>query len=250
MEILFLGVGEACDEGHPNTSLHVTTGKGTCFLLDCGFTTPHLYFALHPQADELDAVWISHFHGDHFFGIPLLFVRLWEMGREKPLIIAGQDGVKEKVLSAMELAYPGFMDKLQYRLLFEETDPKQDVKIADTYWRTAENIHSQPSFSVRIDDGKHRLFYSGDGRPTAESQALAKGCDLLVHESFWLDKEVRNHGNVMSSIAFARKAGAPHLAFVHLERNFRKEAKKALRHIIEGESCHVFLPEAGDLFTL
>ena len=111
MEIQFLGVGEACDEEHPNTSLLVTTSKGGSFLLDCGFTTPHIYFGLHRQVDELDAVWISHFHGDHFFGIPLLLLRFWEMGREKRLIIAGQDGVKEKVHSAMELAYPGFIDK-------------------------------------------------------------------------------------------------------------------------------------------
>ncbi len=250
MEILFLGVGEACDESHPNTSLLVTTDKGACFLLDCGFTTPHLYFGLHRQADELTGVWISHFHGDHFFGIPLLLLRFWEMGREKPLIIVGQVGVQEKVLAAMELAYPGFMGKLQYQLLFKEIKAGQDVEISDISLQTAENTHSQPSFSVRIDDGKHRLFYSGDGRPTAESQALSTGCDLVVHESFWLDKEVRNHGNVVDSIAFAKKSEVPRLALVHLERNFRKEAKETLCQIIQEESLYIFLPESGDLFTL
>ena len=250
MEILFLGVGEACDAAHPNTSLHITTSNGACFLLDCGFTTPHIYFGLHPQADELDAVWLSHFHGDHFFGIPLLLLRLGEMGRKKTLIIAGQAGVQKKVHSAMELAYPGFMDTLQYRLAFLNIEPAHTMDVCATGWRTAANVHSQASYSLRLDDGKHSLFYSGDGRPTAQSMTLAQGCDLVVHESFWLDKQVRNHGNVMDSIAFAMKSGAAHLALVHVERKSRHGVQEVLPTLLRDISLPVFLPEDGDIFSL
>ena len=250
MKIHFLGVGEACDERCPNTSLHVTTGKGQRFLIDCGFTTPHLYFGYYREPDELDAVWISHFHGDHFFGIPLLLLRFWEMGRKKKLVIAGQQGTREKVAAAMELAYPGFMTRLMYHLDFAEIEPGHVREIAGTNWSTAENVHSQRSLALCLDDADHRIFYSGDGRPTRETQTLARGCDLIVHEAFWLDKEVENHGNIISCLEFVGKAGVKHLALVHLQRTCRETAKKTVAELVCDSPPYVFLPEPGDLFCL
>lgn len=250
MKIRFLGVGEACDERCPNTSLHVTAGKGQRFLLDCGFTTPHLYFALSSDPDELDAVWISHFHGDHFFGMPLLLLRFWEMGRRKKLIIVGQQGTREKITAAMELAYPGFLPRLMYHLDFVEIEPGQVREIVGTTWSTAENIHSQRCLAIRIDDGSHRIFYSGDGRPTRETESLAKECELIVHEAFSLDGEVENHGNIMNCLEFAGRAGGKHLALVHLERTCRETAKKTVAGLDGTGGLHVFLPEPGNMFVL
>lgn len=250
MEILFLGVGEACDDRYPNTSLYITCASGQRFLLDCGFTTPHLYFSHTDNQEELDGVWISHFHGDHFFGIPLLLLRFWEMGRKKDLIIAGQHALREKVLTAMELAYPNFLERLEYRLLFVEIEPGQVQNVKDTRWQVEENIHSQRALSLRIDDGEHSLFYSGDGRPTQGTEILAQGCDLVVHEAFWLHKEVQNHGNVLSCLEFARKAGVKNLALVHLERSCRKQEKEQVMRFLQGHPFHVFLPEPGEIFSL
>ena len=80
-------------------------------MLDCGFTVPSLYWQQTSDQDDLDALWISHFHGDHFFGVPALLLRLWEMKRSKPLAIVSQTGVERIVTQAMELAYPGFFAK-------------------------------------------------------------------------------------------------------------------------------------------
>jgi ribonuclease BN (tRNA processing enzyme) len=92
MQIHFLGVGEACDGNQPNTSILLkpdiedTAGR---ILLDCGFSVPHQYFSLDPSPEELEILWISHFHGDHFLGTPLLLLWFWEMGRQKSLHILG-----------------------------------------------------------------------------------------------------------------------------------------------------------------
>lgn len=250
MRIHFLGVGEACDALLPNTSILVHGNGGGIFLLDCGFTTPHRYFALTDDPDALDAVWISHFHGDHFFGIPLLLLRFWEMGRKKPLLVAGPLGVEEKVAAAMELAYPGFMPRLRFSLDFVVLEPGRDFEIAGTCWASAENVHSQRALALRIVDCGRTLYYSGDGRPTTAAGRLAAGCDLLVHEAFWLDKEVESHGNVVAAIDFAAKAGARHLALVHLERNCRRNERQAIRHLMAAAPFHVFLPEPGEAISL
>ena len=85
--VTFLGVGEACDERLPNTSVLIQPqNKETgSLLLDCGFTVPASFFAYNQDPEDLSAIWISHFHGDHFFGLPLLLLRLYEEGRRAPL---------------------------------------------------------------------------------------------------------------------------------------------------------------------
>ena len=75
MNVFFVGVGEACDAKHGNTSIHVQTVDDTCILCDCGFSVAHSYFAFFDDSDQLDILWNSHFHGDHFFGIPLLLLK-------------------------------------------------------------------------------------------------------------------------------------------------------------------------------
>lgn len=187
MKVTFLGVGEACDPLYPNTSLLVEPkagGQGRQILLDCGFTVPHLYCSFRPTAEDLEAVWVSHFHGDHFFGVPLLLLRLWELERRKPLFVLGPAGVEAKVRQALDLAYPNFAAKMHYPLLFREVEPGVQVEVAGYQWRTAAGMHSQRALALRLEDGEHALFYSGDGRPTPATEKLAAGCGLVVHEAF------------------------------------------------------------------
>ena len=250
MEICFLGVGEACDPNHSNTSILVNTACNGRILLDCGFTVPHAYFSLCEDPDELDILWISHFHGDHFFGIPLLLLRFWEMGREKPLIICGQSGIKEKVAQVMELAYPDLLKRLQFKLDFTEIEPGCFLKRRDVFWKTAENLHSQRCLSVRLEDGCDSLFYSGDGKPTEETLTLASGCNMIIHESFWLDRTASGHGNVKICLEFAKKAQADNLALVHLGRNVRRDHKELIEKVLQDASLNAFLPESGDVFCL
>lgn len=252
MEIVFLGVGEACDVRHPNSSLLLRNLEdGGSVMLDCGFNVPHQYFQVSEDPDEMKALWISHFHGDHFFGVPLMLLRFWEMARNRPLAILGQTGVKEKVLQALELAYPGFSARLQYELKFMELEPGVCLNKEGLIWRAAENEHSQRSLSVRIDAGKKSLFYSGDGRPTEATVALADKCDLVIHEAFRITGETSGHGTVQGSIDFARRAGAANLALVHVERQDRLHRRQQIEELLQGaKELHAFLPEPGDIFRL
>jgi len=250
MEIRFLGVGEACDPNHSNTSILVKTAGNDRILLDCGFTVPHNYFSFCENPNELDMLWISHFHGDHFFGIPLLLLRFWEMGRGKPLVICGQSGITEKVAQVMELSYPGFLGKLQFKLDFIEIEPEFILKKKNVLWKTAENVHSQRCLSVRIEDGCDSLFYSGDGKPTEKTLTLASGCNMIIHESFWHDKIASGHGNVRICLEFAKKAKANNLALVHLGKDVRRDHKESIEQVLRDAPFNAFLPEARDIFYL
>lgn len=249
MEIYFIGVGEACDAQHGNTSIHVQSTNDTCLLCDCGFSAAHTYFSFCDDPDQLDLVWISHFHGDHFFGMPLLLLRFFEMRRSKPLTIISQDGAEDKVLRAMDLAYPRFRSKLSYDIRFTEIEPGSIHEIEGLQFQSAQTLHSQRNLGLLVDDGKHKLYYSGDGRPSESVAELVEGCDLAVHEAFRLDEEIHHHGSITGCLKLAKSCSIKKLALVHLERNFRLNQFEEISAIVK-ENPLLNLPVSGDRISL
>ena len=254
MEIHFLGVGEACDGNQPNTSILLktyireTAGR---ILLDCGFSVPHQYLSLNPPAEELETLWISHFHGDHFLGAPLLLLWFWEMNRIKPLNIIGPPGVKAKIEQAMELAYPNFMSRLGYSLIFHEILPEEELYISESTWKAAYNEHSQPCLSLRLELHGKSIFYSGDGRPTPMTQSLARGCDIIIHEAYGFEDSTPGHGSISTCLDFARNSGVERLALVHMQRDRRTRCKDVIVNFQkQSKDVEIMLPERGSTIIL
>jgi len=254
MEIHFLGVGEACDGNQPNTSILLKTGAVETagrILLDCGFSVPHRYLSLHPSAEELEILWISHFHGDHFLGIPLLLLWFWEMNRAKPLTIIGPPGVEAKVKQAMELAYPNFISRFGYSLVFHEITPEEQLHVSDSTFKAAYNEHSQPSLSLRLELHGKSIFYSGDGRPTPMTRSLAHGCDIIIHEAYGFEDSVPGHGSIRACLDFAREAGTKRLALVHMQRDVRLQLVDEITEFQEKYTdLEIMLPEKGSTIAL
>lgn len=250
MRVTFAGVGEAFDEHLPNTSLLAEAGD-TSLLLDCGFTAAAAYWRVAADPMELDGVYLTHFHGDHFFGLPALLIRFIDEGRTRPLTILGQPGVEARVRGAMELAYSGTLAKSGLELEFVECGPDRPQRLGGLDLAFAWNDHPMPCLSVRVAGGNGSLFYSGDGRPTNATQELATGCDLVAHESFLLDGDRPGHGSIDGSIRFARRAGAARLALVHVQRAVRHGRETEIRkRIAQIADLEVSLPEPGDRVVL
>ncbi len=246
LRVRFLGVGESCDTRHANTSLLVEA-KEQQVLFDCGFTIPHRFFRFCPDPDRLDAVWISHFHGDHFLGLPLLILRFWEMGRTRPLRLIGQNPIREKWIAAMELSYPGFLDKLTFPVEPLAITPGDRFSLDDLELLPIPSRHSQPNCGLLLAAGRHRLYYSGDGRPQPGLPGLIRGCDLAVHEAFTLETTINGHGSVARCLRLRQEAELKRLALVHLERKTRQDP--ALAPMLAADP-RVFLPREDDLVTL
>ena len=250
MRIKFIGVGEAFDEDLPNTSIWVKAEENhnkSSILLDCGFTSPPPFWKSCPDADDLDAIWISHFHGDHFFGLPAMLTRFREMKRTKPLLILGQRTIDEIVLRVIKLAYPSLVDRLAYDIRFLTVEPGDIVEAAGVTWRSAVNGHPQRDLAVRIEKGGKSVFYSGDGLSTDETLLLARAADLVIHEAYHLETIVPGHASITNCIDFARKAKARSLALVHIQRHERREKREdILRVCAEARDFEVLMPEPGD----
>ncbi len=254
IEVVFLGVGEAFDENIPNTSILIRYRIGSTpitLLLDCGFTAPPQFWREEPDADMLDGIWISHFHGDHCLGIPALLVRFWEVGRKKALTLLGQRGIATFMRTSLDLAYPGMYKKLGFPLNFKEVEPENKVTIFGLIFQTAVTSHSQRDLALRIDTQRKSIYYSGDGNATLESMSLAKGSQLIIHEAFSLEAEIPGHGTVIGSIKMAKECGASTLALVHIQRTVRGQVIDEMQRFTQmAGSLNLMVPEPGFRLTL
>lgn len=241
--IRFVGTGEAFDEGRVNCSV-LFEGTKT-LLLDCGPTVPWALWRTHPAADALDALYLSHFHGDHVFGVPFLLMRWHTDGRTAPFTILGQRGTAEHVEALTRLAYRSVWDALSFPLAFVEVEPGAPVVWQGWTFAVAESHHSQRNLSLRLEADGVALGYSGDGAPTEATRALYRGVDVLVHEAYAETAPPPAHASIPQVLKVAREAAARAVALVHLERTLRPRIDAVLG---EGEVWHpcVLVPDPGD----
>ncbi len=253
IKVVFCGVGEAFDQDYPNTSiLAIFLDKRipVRILLDCGFTAAPSFWKMYSDPLELDGVWISHLHGDHFFGLPQLLIRLSEHGRQKDLHICGVQGIKEAVTWAMELAYPGKMTRLSFGIVFSEADFRQPFEICGIRARAVEIDHPQACLGVRFDFRGKSLFYTGDGRVPESSRKVVHDCDLGIFETFSLDSSKHGHSNVEEAGAFAAAAGIRHVAAVHMQRAERKSNGQLVQARLQKKGVRGVLPEPGHVIVI
>lgn len=254
MRVLFCGVGEAFDEALPNTSLLVeatANGQRREVLLDCGFTAAHAYWLHGPKLDASpdgpDAVWLSHFHGDHFLGFPALAARMRLAGRTRELVVAGRPGVGMAVTKALDLAYPNLREKLDFPIRYAECEPGECLDVLGLSLAGAYTTHAEPCLALRLEDDDASLYYSGDGAPASECLALAWGAGLVVQEAFALEPGDPGHGSVVEAVELARVTSPGALALVHLERRLRAGSMAEVEALLDGAG---FVPLPGHVHAV
>jgi len=221
MKIVFLGVGEAFDENQPNSSILVKSGK-TNILLDCGFTVPPQVWRYNTDPDFLDAVYISHQHADHFFGLPALLLRMWECGRTRPFTIICQRGLKDSFTQFMNFAYKGFRKKFGYQINIIESRDNKTIKFNNLNLSFEKTIHSGENLAVKIVNGNKSFVYGGDGEPLRNTGFYQK-LDLLVLETYFYDQKIIGHSSMISVMEFAKVNNAKLLAMTHINRDLRRD---------------------------
>lgn len=105
MDLLFLGTSS----GSPTKARNVTglalleeTGKGW-HLVDCGEATQHQVLRTPLSLHELRAIFITHVHGDHCYGLPGLLASAGMHGRKAALTIIAPAGIEEWVRTTLRL---------------------------------------------------------------------------------------------------------------------------------------------------
>jgi len=248
MKIIFLGVGEAADENFPNNSQLIITDK-TKLLLDCGFTVPPQLWKYNSDASFLDAIYISHQHADHFFGLPALLLRMWEGNREKDLTIICQKEMKDSFQNFMDYAYKDFTKKFIYKINLIESKEGGIIDFQDLKLSFQKTTHSRENLAIKINNERKSIVYSGDGT-LQEISGFYKNLDLLIQETYLYDQEKINHASIIDAIKFAEKNDTKCLALTHMNRNFRKNELPKIKDKIKSDKVKIIIPEPLDEYSL
>lgn len=239
MKAIILGCGEAFDENLPNTS--VLLKFSSTLLLDCGFSVPPRVWEAVPDANAIDAVYVSHAHADHYFGLPGLLGRMWEDGRTKPLSLVSQAEVLEQIRQVLELGYRGLPARFQYQIDYQAAAPGKTLRLGDALLDFARTSHAAQNLAIRIEAQGKKVCYSGDGMFTDASRKLFSGVDLLVHEAYSFEP-IPAHTEIARLIEVAEQESVGRLALVHVQRDLRRNPKRILAAIRE-KAGWISLPE-------
>jgi ribonuclease BN (tRNA processing enzyme) len=246
MEALVLGCGEAFDERLPNTSVLVRAPGGTA-LLDCGYSVPPRVFET-TAPDEIDLVYISHAHADHYFGVPAVLGRWWEDGRRKPLTILSQPAALDQIKDILEYGYRTLAARFAFPVEYRAARAGRTEELLGARFDFAPTRHSVANYAVRIESGGRVLCLSGDGMFTDASAALYAGAGLVLHEAFSFEPSPV-HTDIDALLAMAGDRGVKRLALTHVQRSVRRSPERILDALRRSgiEAC---LPEPGALLTV
>lgn len=150
MRLTFLGTAA----GMPTTERNVSAlalaidDSRRWYLIDCGEGTQHRLLSCRYTLMHLQAIFITHIHGDHIFGLPGLLTSASMQGRSEPLVICGPDGVERFVRQALACAD---VSALPFELRFVRSD-RADFAFADDGVRVSAHplSHRVPSFAYRF----------------------------------------------------------------------------------------------------
>lgn len=185
MDITVLGVGEASDPAFANSS-SLVHHDGYSLLIDCGHSVPSSLWRLAPEPDRIDAIYFTHGHPDHCFGLVPVLIQWKDDGRTRPLDIVASAPTRRRLDLILEAGETRGHD-LPYAVRWHE--PKDMPALGPFAARYAATVHSIPNQAIRLDAGQRSFAYSGDGQPTEKSAALYRGADLLFHECYTVETD-------------------------------------------------------------
>jgi ribonuclease BN (tRNA processing enzyme) len=194
LELLFLGSGNAFAPGRGFNSFLLNRRM----LFEAGPTTLPALKSLGIPLKSIQVLFISHFHGDHTFGLPFIFLDHFFVTRRKdPLTIIGPKGLKQKTHQIIDLAYPHMRRKHanKFPVKFIEVTSGREYRIGNSSLKVYKMIHDEASLGFRLTVKGISLAYCGDAGPGPELTSMLEGVRLAVLEMTTLSEKLPSHLN-------------------------------------------------------
>jgi ribonuclease BN (tRNA processing enzyme) len=219
VEISFVGSGDAFGNGGRFQTCIRLHGDEYTALVDCGATSLTAMKAQHVDPGEVDAVLLSHLHGDHFGGLPFLVLDGQFTRRTRPLTVLGPTGTAERLHAAMETLYPGSAAvQRRYPLRVVELDGGGRVEVGPLTVRSWQVDHASgaPALALQAHLGEARFGYSGDTAWTETVLDAADGTDVFACEAYTYQNPVRYHLDLADLRAHGHQLATGRLILTHL----------------------------------
>lgn len=125
MKLTILGCHSATPREYKHTTSQLLEIRGNLFLIDCGEGTQMQLRKSKIKFSRIQHIFISHLHGDHFYGLIGLISTFRLLGRTAPLTIYGPKGIKEIITLQLKLA----KSWTDYELHFKELESTVSVPL-------------------------------------------------------------------------------------------------------------------------
>jgi ribonuclease BN (tRNA processing enzyme) len=198
MRLQFVGCGDAFGSGGRfNTCLHLT-GRNANILIDCGASSLVAMNELGIPRNDVDAIFLSHFHADHVGGIPFFLLEAnYVSKRKRPLTIIGPPSLKSRFAGIMETCFAGTKDlKFKFPLRLAEFDLGKSCEAAGvkvTPFHVVHDDRAGPCLGLRFEVEGKVIAFSGDTEWTDALIDIGREADLFICEAYTRDKPVTGH---------------------------------------------------------
>ena len=220
--VRFLGTGDAFNARARCHASYLVSAPSATVLLDCG---PSTLLAMHRDGvsvESIDAVLLSHLHGDHFAGLPFLFLSwIFDTPRRRPLTIVGPPDTEARVHELFRAMYRDVSTRvLEFAVHYVEVDGGAPTRVGavDLVPFPVPHQPTETSLGYRLAiDGK-TILYSGDTGWTESLVSQSQGTDLFICECCFYDTRVDFHLDYPRIAQERARFGCRRLILTHIGR--------------------------------
>ena len=226
MKLVFLGTSA----GKPTKERNVSAlgirfeQQSKWYLFDCGEGTQRQILNSPLSLGKLDSIFITHLHGDHYYGLPGLLSTKKLDDNKKSLNIFAPNGIKKFLECAIDISE----EKLGYKLNIIEYKYEDEFSFEGFTLKVLPLIHSKESSAFYIQNQNENISFiiAGDNSVPAVLEEYLKEIDLLVHEcTFTQDVYEHMKKKVMHTTAkelgiTAEKMGVKNLIANHINPRY------------------------------
>ncbi len=181
--VSILGCGAAIPLTHRNPSAQVVNVKEQLYLFDCAEGTQVQLRKNHFRLQKIENIFISHLHGDHYFGLMGLITSLHLLGRESALHIYAYHQLEQIIQMHLHAS----KTVLRYPLHFHAIDPDRNEVIMENKTVSVSSIpmkHNFPTcgFLIREHQGKPNIrkdFLEGKSLDVSDYGRIKRGEDYI-----------------------------------------------------------------------
>ncbi len=145
---------------------------------------------------EIDAIVLSHFHGDHIAGIPFLLIDyLYENRRRTPLEIVGPVGIWEQIDRIRRAFHYETLESSEYKLTFREYTRHQPLKLPGFTITPLPAVHQPDTcpHSLRVQTDDRTVFFTGDTGWHDDLPRQVQDADLFISECVFMEPRYEFH---------------------------------------------------------
>lgn len=171
LSVAFLGTGGAVPSARRNTASLLVTRGGERLLFDCGEGTQR-QMQRSLGLVQVDSIFFTHFHADHFLGLPGLLKTYDLTERERPLTIYGPRGLRDLLQSMSRV-----IGRVGYKLDLVELEPGDSIPCKDAEVRAFPVEHGVRAFGYALAEAERPGRFDPE---LAERLGIKEGPDFAA----------------------------------------------------------------------